>query len=223
MKPIRMFGAVIAFAAMGAAAAQAAPGYSTVNLNLRTGPDIEFPRVDVIPEGDPVEVLGCLRDESWCDIVWDGSRGWVFSEYIAFDYRGDYVPLPDVGLSIFDIPVVRFVARDYWGRHYVGRPWYSERNRWYGYKPRPRRGWRAPPPGKRKPGWWRSGYEAPRGMRAPSRGWRRPDRKKGPDRHDGRRHEGRDHDRRDGRDRGDGPRDGRDRDGRHPDGRRNQR
>lgn len=199
MRAKRIIGAVVAFATMGIAAAQAAPGYSTVNLNLRTGPDTEFPRVDVIPEGDPVEILGCLRDESWCDIVWDGSRGWVYSEYIALDHRGDYVPLPDVGLSVFRIPVVRFVARDYWGRHYVGRPWYKERNRWYGYKPRPRAGWRAPPAGKRSPGWWRSGYRAPKGMRAPpERGWRRPDRKGGPGRRDDRREDRRD-DRRDER------------------------
>lgn len=192
MKAIRMFGAVVAFAAMGIAAAHAAPGYSTVNLNLRTGPDTEFPRVGVIPEGDPVEILGCLRDESWCDIVWDGSRGWVYSEYIALDYRGDYVPLPDLGLSAFRIPVVRFVASDYWSRHYVGRPWYAERNRWYGYKPRPRQGWRAPPSGKRTPGWWRSGYQAPKGMKAPpSRGWKRPDRKGGHGRHEDGRHDGR--------------------------------
>lgn len=199
MRAIKMIGAVVAFAAMGIAAAQAAPGYSTVNLNLRTGPDTEFPRVDTIPEGDPIEILGCLRDESWCDIVWAGNRGWVYSEYIAVDHRGDYVPLPDLGLSAFRIPVVRFAASDYWGRHYVGRPWYAERNRWYGYKPRARKGWRAPPSGKRTPGWWRSGYQAPKGLKPPSeRGWKRPDRRAGPGRHDGRR-DGRQDDRRDGR------------------------
>ena len=196
MRAFKMIGAVVAFAAMGIAAAHAAPGYSTVNLNLRTGPDTEFPRVDVIPEGDPIEVLGCLRDESWCDIVWERNRGWVFSEYIAVDYRGEYVPLPDYGLSAFRIPVVRFAASDYWGRHYVGRPWYSDRQRWYRHTPRARQGWRAPPSGKRSPGWWRSGYQAPKGMRPPERGWKRPDRQRGgPNQHDRRQGDGR----RDGR------------------------
>ncbi|HRN87608.1 SH3 domain-containing protein [Hyphomicrobium sp.] len=221
MRAFKIIGAVVAFAAMGIAAAHAAPGYSTVNLNLRTGPDTEFPRVDVIPEGDPIEVLGCLRDESWCDIVWDGNRGWVFSEYIAVDYRGEYVPLPDYGLSAFRIPVVRFAASDYWGRHYVGRPWYSERQRWYRHTPRVRQGWRAPPSGKRTPGWWRSGYQAPKGMRPPERGWKRPDRHRGGAQHHDRRR-GDAHDaRRDGR--GDGRHDGRQdgrHDGRHDHGRR---
>lgn len=188
MRAIKIIGAVVAFAAMGIAAAQAAPGYSMVNLNLRTGPDTDFPRVGLIPEGDPVEVLGCLRDESWCDIVWAGNRGWVYSEYIALDYRGDYVPLPDVGLSAIRVPVVRFVASDYWGRHYVGRPWYAERQRWYKHTPRVRQGWRAPPSGKRQPGWWRSGYKAAPGLKPPpAKGWKRPDRKGGPGRHDDRR------------------------------------
>ena len=136
---------VAAFVAMGTVAAQAAPGFSTANVNMRTGPDTDFPSVGVIPEGAPVNVRGCLRDESWCDVIWSGNRGWVFSEYLAFDYRGQVTPLPGVGLPVFRIPVVPFLANDYWRRHYVGRPWYKERDRWVKFKPRPREGWRAPP------------------------------------------------------------------------------
>ena len=135
--------------------------------------------------GDVVNVRGCLRDESWCDVIWAGNRGWVFSEYLAFDYRGAPTPLPDIGLSVFRIPVVSFVGVDYWRRHYVGRPWYHERDRWTRYTPRQRAGWRPPPPGPRNPGWWRSGYKVHPGMRPPpDRGWKRPSR------HDGPRHEG---------------------------------
>jgi len=45
--------ALAAIATLGVAAAQAEPGYSTANVNMRTGPDIEFPSVGVIPEGEP--------------------------------------------------------------------------------------------------------------------------------------------------------------------------
>jgi uncharacterized protein YraI len=194
-------GAALALAALGAAATvQAAePGYATANVNIRTGPDIDFPSIGVIPEGEPIYVRGCLRDESWCDVKWGPDRGWVYSEYIAFEYRGEMVPLLDVGLSVYDIPFVRFVARDYWDRYYVGRPWYKNRDRWYGFKVRPRRDWRGPPPGKRNPGWWRKGYSAPKGMRAPpDRGWKRPRRDDRYDRRDDRR-DGRRDDRRDER------------------------
>lgn len=172
--------------AFGAAAAHADPGYSTANVNMRTGPDTDFPSIGVIPEGEPIYVEGCLRDESWCDVRWGPERGWVYSEYIAFDYRGDMVALPDYGPAFFRIPFVAFAARDYWDRYYVGRPWYRDRNRWFAFKVRPRVGWHAPPAGKRNAGWWRSGYHAPAGMRPPpERGWRRPARvERRDDRHD---------------------------------------
>jgi uncharacterized protein YraI len=167
--------AIVAFVALGAAAAHAEPGYATANVNLRTGPDVDFPSVGVIPEGEELYVEGCLRDESWCDVRWGGERGWVYSEFIAFDYHGEMRPLPDLGMAFFSIPIVAFVASDYWGRYYVGRPWWAERNRWFAYTVHPRPGWHAPPPGPRHSGWWRSGYVVPPGLRVPlEHGWHRP-------------------------------------------------
>ena len=172
-----LIAAAVAAVALGVAAAHATPGFATANVNIRTGPDIDFPSVGVIPEGEPLGIEGCLRDESWCDVHWEGGRGWVYSEYLAFDDRGQMVPLPDVGPAYFRIPFVTFVARDYWDRYYVGRPWYRDRARWYAYTIRPRIGWRAPPPGPRRAGWWREGYRAPIGMGPPpGYGWRRPER-----------------------------------------------
>jgi uncharacterized protein YraI len=182
----RIVSIAFAVAALGAGAdvVQAAPGFATANVNLRSGPDTEYPSVGVIPEGEPVDVRGCLKDESWCDVHWGSEQGWVFSEYLALNHRGEMTPLPDIGLSTYRIPVVVFRAGDYWKRHYVGRPWYKDRDRWVAYKPRPRAGWHAPPPGARKPGWWRSGYHTPKGMKPPpDRGWRRHDHDRRHDRH----------------------------------------
>ena len=155
MKKVRLIGAVLALTTMGAATVQAAPGFSTANVNIRTGPDIDFPSMGVIPEGEPVEIRGCLRDESWCDVSWDGGRGWVYSEYLAFEDRGEYVALPDVGPAAYRVPFITFTAGDYWDRYYRGRPWYRDRARWVEFRWRPRPGWHAPPPGPRKRGWWR--------------------------------------------------------------------
>jgi uncharacterized protein YraI len=191
MKIIALIAAVAAFATLGVAAAQAEPGYSTANVNMRTGPDIEYPSVGVIHEGEPLYVEGCLQDESWCDVRWADNRGWVYSEYIGFDYHGQTAYLPDVGIAAFGIPVVGFVAADYWGRWYRGRPWYAEHARWEAFKWHPRVGWHAPPPGPRHAGWWRAGYAAPAGMHAPpEHGWRRPERH---DRREDRRDDRRDH------------------------------
>jgi len=172
---LRIVGFLIAFATFGAAAAHAEQAFTMADVNLRTGPDVEFPSVDVILEGEPVDIKGCLRDESWCDVSWYGGRGWVFSEYLAVEDDGQIVPLLDVGLVEFSIPYVSFAVADYWGRYYVGRPWYRERDRWFSYRIRARSGWQGPPRGPRRPGWWRSGYHAPSGMRPPPSGaWRRP-------------------------------------------------
>jgi uncharacterized protein YraI len=189
---IRALAAALAVATLSVAAAHAEPGYSTANVNMRTGPDTEFPSVGVIPEGEPIYVEGCLQDESWCDVRWADNRGWVYSEYIGFDRQGETVFLPDVGIAAFGIPVVTFVAADYWHRWYVGRPWYAEHARWEAFKWHPRAGWHAPPPGPRKAGWWRAGYVAPHGMRPPpEHGWHRPEHH---DRHDDHRDHGdRDH------------------------------
>ena len=171
----RLVAVIAAIATLGMASAHAEPAFSTADVNMRAGPDIEFPPVAVIPEGEPVYIKGCLRDKSWCDVVWEDDRGWVYSEYLALDYRGELMPLPDVGLVEFKIPIISFAATDYWGRYYVGRPWYRDRDRWFSYRIRSRQGWHAPPSGPRRPGWWRSGYHAPSGMRPPpDRGWRRP-------------------------------------------------
>src|SRR6185295_18396431 len=196
----RLAAVIAAIATLGMASAQAEPAFSTADVNMRAGPDIEFPPVAVIPEGEPVYIKGCLQDESWCDVVWEDDRGWVYSEYLALDYRGELMPLPDVGLIEFRIPIISFVATDYWGRYYVGRPWYWDRDRWFSYRIRSRQGWHAPPPGPRRPGWWRSGYHTPSGMRPPpDRGWTRPIHRGSRDLRDGR-NEG-------GEDRGDrGPR-----------------
>lgn len=180
MRRLAFVGALIGATLMGAAAAQAAPGYATTNVNMRTGPDTEFPSVEIIPEGSSIEVAGCLDDESWCDVIAGSNRGWVFSEYLAFDRGGSYVLLPDVGLETLRIPAVKFAAADYWQRFYVGRPWYADRARWIGFDVHPRHGWHGPPPGPRMPGWWRGGYAAPIGMAPPpEHGWHRP----GHDRH----------------------------------------
>ena len=109
MRMRRLFAAVVvAMASLGAAAAHAEEGFTTANVNMRTGPDIDFPSIGVIPEGDPIYVEGCLRDESWCDVQWEDERGWVYSEYLAFDYRGEVVPLPDMGLEVFQHTRHRF-------------------------------------------------------------------------------------------------------------------
>lgn len=93
MRKLKLVGAIIGATLMGVAAAQAAPGYSTTGVNMRSGPDTEYPSVEIIPEGTALEIAGCLPDESWCDVIaragWSappkGARvaGWWRKDYAA--------------------------------------------------------------------------------------------------------------------------------------------
>lgn len=48
-------------------------------VNMRAGPDNEAAVVAVIAAGSSVYVTSC---KFWCEVVFDGKRGWVYNEYI---------------------------------------------------------------------------------------------------------------------------------------------
>jgi len=111
------------------AAALAAPGMITTSVNLRAGPSVEFPVVNRLPRGVPVEVYGCIRQALWCDIGWGSERGWVAAQYLDYFYDGRYVDLPSY-VDVVDVPVASFVLSSYWSSYYFGRPWYR-RHAWW--------------------------------------------------------------------------------------------
>lgn len=102
--------------------------HTRVDLNLRVGPGGGYGIIDVIPAGTPVEVIGCLHGYEWCDVDWDGLRGWVAAYYLVQPGTAVYLPqwAPVVGL-----PVVAFSFTVYHDRHYRGRPWHRHRH-WAG-------------------------------------------------------------------------------------------
>lgn len=109
--------------------ASAQDAITTVDLNMRAGPSTAFPVVDVIPDSAPVDVHGCVRSYSWCDVTAAGSRGWVSASYLSYARGGSYVPLAVYGAE-YDVPIITFSVGSYWDNYYRGRPWYAERARW---------------------------------------------------------------------------------------------
>ena len=99
------------------------------SANVYAGPDSSYPEVAQLDPDTPIQVMGCLDDYSWCDVGFDGNRGWVYSPDITYQYQGGYVPLyayaPGLG-----VPVVAFSFDTYWGSYYHDRPWYQQRGQW---------------------------------------------------------------------------------------------
>ncbi len=141
----KLFGALALLALVTAPAlAQAATqGFSTANVNMRSGPSTAYPAVVVIPNGAPLTIHGCLSDTPWCDVSFSYGRGWVAGRYVQAIYRQNRVYVEPRYYRDLGVPIITFEAGRYWDQNYRDRDFYRERDRWR----RPSGGyWNAPPP-----------------------------------------------------------------------------
>lgn len=113
--------------------ALAARGYATTDVNMRAGPGTGYPIVTTIPARGPVNIHGCLSNRSWCDVTWDGHRGWVSARYLEYFYRDRYVYLPQ-HFGTVGVPIITFEFGPYWDNYYRGRRWYGRRDYWRDYQ-----------------------------------------------------------------------------------------
>ncbi len=124
----------LAFATLVAAGsptlAEAAPALSTANVNMRSGPSTGYPAVQVVPAGSRVEIFGCMQSANWCDVAYRGYRGWVSGSYLQANYSQRRVAVGPQYYRPLGIPSVTFSVGRYWDRHYRGRDFYRDRDRW---------------------------------------------------------------------------------------------
>lgn len=167
--------AVLAFALP--AWAQAAEGIVVANVNLRAGPDIGYPSINIVPAGVRVDIQGCIQGYEWCDVIVGPDRGWIAAGYLQYLYQNQTVYVEDYGPRI-GLPIVSFVIGTYWGNYYANRPFYRQRDYWYRrpyvHRPPPRPPIHRPPP-RPHPGWG-GGHRPPpgNGHRPPGGGHRPP-------------------------------------------------
>jgi uncharacterized protein YraI len=109
--------------------AMAENAVTTDVASVRAGPDDSYPEVAQLDPDSPIQVVGCLDDWSWCDVVFGDDRGWLYAPDISYQYEGGYVPFYTYAPS-FGLPVLTFSVDAYWGSHYRGRPWYAQRDEW---------------------------------------------------------------------------------------------
>lgn len=110
------------------AAAQAAEGFATANVNMRSGPSTRYPAVTRIPVGTPVVIHGCLSETPWCDVSFYGGRGWVAGRYVQAEYQRRRVYVAPDYYDNLGIPTITFELGNYWDRNYRNRDFYRDRD-----------------------------------------------------------------------------------------------
>ena len=81
---------------VGSAAAMTA--VAVVDLNVRTGPGVQYPVIAVIPQGDVADAQNC--GGGWCQVTYRGNMGWASEAYLNLvadgyntgTYYGGYYP-----------------------------------------------------------------------------------------------------------------------------------
>jgi uncharacterized protein YraI len=99
--------AALASAAMLSAAQAQTIGTATTDLNVRSGPDPQFPVIGMIRENRRVAVLGCIEGSRWCQVDVRGQIGWAYSQYMTL--TGDVVavlPVPELEVDVAERPVI---------------------------------------------------------------------------------------------------------------------
>ena len=138
----RLWPLLVAAAALSplTASAQLA-AITTQPVNMRAGPERDFPLVAWLPAGTPVSVVGCIDNWHWCDIVSGFNRGWVYAGFLSMAYRNQPTVILNYG-AILGVPLIGFSVNSYWNSYYRNRPWWNNRSYWAGRPPT----WQHPPP-----------------------------------------------------------------------------
>ena len=121
--------AALALAGAAAPANAYMNAFSTSPVYMRTGPDLAYPPVGVVPAGAPVTVFGCLGGWQWCDVIWAGNRGWVAGAYLQAQWQNRPMPFY-YAAPRYNVPIITFNFGHYWDTHYRSRYWYQNRAHW---------------------------------------------------------------------------------------------
>ncbi|SOE18691.1 SH3 domain-containing protein [Hoeflea halophila] len=61
---------------------------ATTDLNIRSGPGPQYEVLGAIANSDTATVKGCIEGSKWCQVSYNGTTGWSYSEYLSADFDG---------------------------------------------------------------------------------------------------------------------------------------
>ncbi|MCC6735967.1 MAG: DUF1236 domain-containing protein [Bauldia sp.] len=119
------------------AAAQGIAGTATVvtDLNLRAGPGPAYPVIVTIPANAVINVHGCEAALTWCDVDWNGNRGWSYAAYLTYAGTATAplptpMPIPQVVQNA--PPTIVYEQEAYFNQYYQNQTFYNDRARIFG-------------------------------------------------------------------------------------------
>jgi uncharacterized protein YraI len=81
---ILMAATAVAALSLPSFAASAASVFTAVTpLNIRTGPGPQYSVIGAIPTKGEAIVTGCIQGSQWCQITYNGTQGWAYSQYLT--------------------------------------------------------------------------------------------------------------------------------------------
>jgi uncharacterized protein YraI len=95
-----------AFALPGAASA-ADIASATMALNIRSGPGPQYEIVGAIPARGRAAIVGCIQGSLWCQVSYNGQRGWAYSQYLTAQLSGRSLIVAE---HLAGIPPVTYAA-----------------------------------------------------------------------------------------------------------------
>lgn len=80
-----MIAAVTAVAALSLPtfASAATVASALTPLNIRTGPGPQYSVIGAIPTKGQATVNGCIQGSLWCQVSYNGTQGWAYSQYLT--------------------------------------------------------------------------------------------------------------------------------------------
>lgn len=117
-----LIAALTAVAALTQPASAATVASATTPLNIRSGPGPEYPVTGAIPTNGQATILGCIEGSLWCQITYNGTQGWAYSQYMTAMISGRSLAVSE---GIRELPPVTYTAPPATTGTTIVRPTYS--------------------------------------------------------------------------------------------------